>query len=187
MRLVTSKFDEFSLTIPTGTVPFPVASGAAVEFPADVTAEAAGTEVCLRLTFSLEESRKLTWLTAWPLATGLRGMSSAELSSLLPLAWCTWWGPPGPPLPSPMGPVSVRSWASPPSNSMSTKNVLSQKWNIFSPFARFCIGLVLPKNVSPNFGFEMNSIFTSSESRRGGLTLNDTVLSFFRHKMCRDT
>ena len=72
MRLVTSKFDEFSLTIPTGTVPFPVASGAAVEFPADVTAEAAaeiGTEVCLRLTFSLEESRKLTWLTAWPLAT----------------------------------------------------------------------------------------------------------------------
>ena len=69
MRLVTSKFDEFSLTIPTGTVPFPVASGAAVEFPADVTAEATGTEVCLRLTFSLEESRKLTWLTAWPLAT----------------------------------------------------------------------------------------------------------------------
>ena len=76
MRLVTSKFDEFSLTIPTGIVPFPVASGAAVEFPADVTADEAvaeaeeiGTEVCLRLTFSLEESRKLTWLTAWPFAT----------------------------------------------------------------------------------------------------------------------
>ena len=68
MRLVTSKFDEFSLTIPTGIVPFPVASGAAVEFPADVTT-CSGTEVCLRLTFSLEESRKLTWLTAWPLAT----------------------------------------------------------------------------------------------------------------------
>ena len=68
MRLVTSKFDEFSLTIPTGIVPFPVASGAAVEFPADVTT-CSGTEVCLRLTFSLEESLKLTWLTAWPLAT----------------------------------------------------------------------------------------------------------------------
>ena len=68
MRLVTSKFDEFSLTIPTGIVPFPVASGAVVEFPADVTT-CSGTEVCLRLTFSLEESRKLTWLTGWPLAT----------------------------------------------------------------------------------------------------------------------
>ena len=68
MRLVTSKFDEFSLTIPTGIVPFPVASGAAVELPADVTT-CSGTEVCLRLTFSLEESRKLTWLTAWPFAT----------------------------------------------------------------------------------------------------------------------
>ena len=65
-----TKFDEFSLTTLTGTVPFPVASGAAVEFPADVTAdEAARTEVCPRLTFSLEESRKMTWLTAWPLAT----------------------------------------------------------------------------------------------------------------------
>ena len=44
-----------------------------------------------------------------------------------------------------------------------------------------------PKFGETFFGFKMNSIFTSFESRSGGLRLNATVLSFFRHKMCWDT
>ena len=74
MRLVTSK-DSLPAPLPVGT------AIAAVEFPVQerevtapaktevtpsgppeqlLTAAAAGTEGCLRLTFSLEESRKLT-------------------------------------------------------------------------------------------------------------------------------
>ena len=73
MRLVTSK-----VSLPAPPLPVAAASGtaiAAVEFPVtefpetEVTAPEQLTAAGLRLTFSLEESRKLTWLTAWPLAT----------------------------------------------------------------------------------------------------------------------
>ena len=93
----------------------------------------------------------------------LSGMSSALLSSELPLAWCTWVLVPefDPALtwsevelevvvvaPT-IGLLHVRSCAKQPSISMSTKNVFSQKWNAFSPLKRNSKNIYLGLKIDP--------------------------------------